>query len=50
MSGKRRRPWIVQKTIGWEWDEAKGKDIQKYATIGYAATRAEGIQMLAEIQ
>lgn len=48
MSGKRRKPWIVQKTIGWEWDEAKGKNIQKLATIGYAATKAEGIQMLAE--
>lgn len=48
MSGKRRKPWIVQKTIGWEWDEARGKNIQKLATIGYAATKAEGIQMLAE--
>lgn len=48
MSGKRRKPWIVQKTIGWEWDEAKGKNIQKHATIGYAATRDDGIQMLAE--
>lgn len=48
MSGKRRKPWIVQKTIGWEWDEAKGKNIQKLIPIGYAATRAEGIQMLAE--
>lgn len=48
MSGKRRKPWIVPKTIGWEWDEAKGKNIQKLATIGYAATKAEGIQMLAE--
>ena len=48
MSGKRRRPWIVQKTVGWEWDEAKGKNVQKVVTIGYAATKAEGIQMLAE--
>lgn len=48
MSGKRRRPYIVQKTVGWEWDEFKGKAVQKRAIIGYAATRAEGMQMLAE--
>ena len=48
MSGKRRRPYIVQKTVGWEWDESKGKAVQKRAIIGYAATRAEGMQMLAK--
>ena len=38
----------MQKTVGWEWDEEKGKNIQKVVTIGYAATKAEGLQMLAE--
>ena len=48
MSGKRRRPYAVKKTVGWHWDEEKQKQIQKQITIGYAATRAEGLQMLAE--
>ena len=48
MSGKRRRPYAVKKTVGWHWDEAKQKQIQEQITIGYAATRAEGLQMLAE--
>ena len=47
MSGKRRRPYAVKKTVGWHWDEAKQKQIQEQITIGYAATRAEGLQMLA---
>ena len=48
MSGKRRRPYAVKKTVGWHWDEEKQKQIQEQITIGYAATRAEGLQMLAE--
>jgi len=39
---------MVRKTIGWEYDPAKDKQIQKYAIIGYAATKAEAIQMLAD--
>ena len=48
MSGKRRRPYVVKKTVGWHYDEVKDKMIQEQMTIGYAATRAEGLQMLAE--
>lgn len=48
MSGKRRKPYMIRKTIGWEYDPVKDKQIQKYAVIGYAATRAEAMQMLAE--
>ncbi len=48
MSGHRRRPYAVRITTGWEYDEEKGKTVQKTATIGYAATRAEGMQMLAD--
>ena len=48
MSGKRRRPYLVKKTVGWHYDEVKDKMIQDQMTIGYAATRAEGLQMLAE--
>lgn len=39
---------MVRKTIGWEYDPAKDKQVQKYAIIGYAATKAEAIQMLAD--
>lgn len=38
----------TKKTVGWHWDEAKQKQVQEQITIGYAATRAEGLQMLAE--
>lgn len=48
MSGKRRNPYMVRKTIGWEYDPVKDKQVQKYAVIGYAATKAEAIQMLAD--
>lgn len=48
MSGKRRRPYVVKKTVGWHYDEAKDKMIQEQMTIGYASTRAEGLQMLAD--
>jgi integrase len=43
LSGKRRKPFIVRKTIGWGDD---GK--QLYQTIGYYATRAEAMRALAE--
>lgn len=48
LSGKRRRPWIVTKTIGWEIDESTGKAKQKKNIIGYYATRQEGLQALAD--
>lgn len=48
MSGKRRKPYMVRKTIGWEYDPVKDKQVQKYVVIGYAATKIEGMQMLAE--
>ena len=48
MSGKRRRPYMIRKTIGWEYDPVRDKQVQKCVTIGYAATRAEAMQILAE--
>ncbi len=38
LSGNRRNPYIVRKTIGWEIDEVSGKHKQKYITIGFAPT------------
>lgn len=43
MSGNRRKPFWVRKTIGWN---EKGHPI--YKTIGYCATREEGNMLLAD--
>jgi len=48
LSGNRRNPYIVRKTIGWEIDENTGKQKQLYLTVGYAPTRAKGLEMLME--
>ena len=43
LSGKRRRPYIVRKTIGWD-DNSK----QLYQTIGYYESRPAAIAALAD--
>lgn len=48
LSGNRRNPYIVRKTVGWEIDVKTGKYKQIYVTIGYAPTRAKGLEMLME--
>ena len=48
LSGKRRNPYLVRKTIGWHFDKEKDKQVQDFIIIGYAPTRAEGLQMLAD--
>ncbi len=48
LSGKRRRPWMVTKTAGWEYDEAKDKMKQKIIVVGYAETKAKAQELLAE--
>lgn len=48
LSGKRRKPYQVRKTVGWHYDESKDKQVQDMITIGYAATRTDGLQMLAD--
>lgn len=47
LSGKRRKPYLVRKTTGWHFDTQKGKKVQEFFIVGYAATKAEGLQMLA---
>ena len=42
LSGNRRRPYRVRKTIGWN---EKGHPI--YQTLGYTVTREEGMILLA---
>ena len=48
LSGKRRKPYLVRKTVGWHYDKEKDKQVQDYIVVGYAPTKAEGLQMLAE--
>ena len=45
---RRRLPFMVRITVGYELNEETGKQKQKYAILGYAKTREEGLQMLAK--
>lgn len=45
-SGKRRKPWVAVKTIGWEIVDGNAK--QKRMVIGYYATKAEGLDALSQ--
>ena len=45
---KRAKPFRVRVTDGWEWNEEKGKAVQKYRTLGYYESRKEGLIALAE--
>lgn len=46
LSGKRRRPFWVRITVGWEIVDGKAK--QQFQTLGYYATRKEALLALAE--
>lgn len=48
LSGSRRKPYIVRKSNGWEYDEATDNFKLNRVIIGYARTRTEGLQMLAD--
>ena len=48
LSGNRRKPFIVRKTIGWDIDVATGRKKQLFLTIGYAATQQEASKMLKD--
>ena len=47
-ASRRRKPYIVRVTTGYTLNEENGKSTQKYAILGYAKTRQEGMQMLAK--
>lgn len=47
-ASRRRRPYAVRITTGYVMNKKTGKSTQKYAIIGYAKTRNEGLQMLAK--
>ena len=48
LPGKRRKPFRVRITTGWELNEEKGKLKQLYKLIGYYKTRPEAMLALAE--
>jgi integrase len=48
LSGKRRKPWRVRKTIGWTVDDNSKKAKQTYITIGYYETRQQALMALSE--
>jgi hypothetical protein len=48
LSGKRRNPWRVRKTLRWEVDPATGKQKQIFQNIGYYPTRAAAIEALSD--
>ncbi len=47
LTGKRRNPWIAQKTTGWIYNETRQKAVQQRVPIGYFPTRAEALAALA---
>lgn len=48
LKGKRRRPWMVRVTTGWDFNEEGMKVKQKQKALGYYATRQEAIKALAD--
>lgn len=48
LGANRRRPFRVRVTTGWEYNEKSGRQRQKYAVLGYYATRKEAMIALAD--
>jgi len=48
LSGHRRNPWCARKTVGWTYDEEKGKSYPVYKFIGYYSSRREALTALTE--
>ena len=48
LSGKRRKPFLVRVTVGWETDEETQKSKQLYEPIGYYKTQTEALIALAD--
>lgn len=45
---RRRNPWRARVTDGWEWNEEKGKAVQKFITIGYYPSKKAALQALSD--
>jgi integrase len=48
LSGKRRKPWVARKTIGWEKKPDKKSDYPIYQVIGYFEKREQALEALVE--
>lgn len=48
MSGKRRKPFMARKTIGWDTNEETCTAKQKYQIIGYYETRKDALVALSD--
>lgn len=48
LSGRRRKPWVARKTVGFAFNEDGTKKYPQYYFVGYYATKAEAMQALAE--
>lgn len=48
LSGKRRKPWVARKTVGWTWNEEKQKSFPQYDFIGYYMSRQEALTALVD--
>lgn len=48
--GKRRKPWRVRVTVGWELNPKTGRCKQNLKTLGYYASRAEAEAALVAYQ
>lgn len=47
-ASRRRKPYVVRITTGYEINMETGKSTQKYKIIGYAKTREDGLRILAD--
>lgn len=48
LSGNRRNPWCARKTVGWTFDEDKGRSYPVYKFIGYYPTRKDALTALSD--
>ena len=44
---KRRKPWRVRISAGYNYDEVNDKQVRKYKTLGYYETKQLALQALA---
>lgn len=48
LKGRRRKPYIIRKTVGWIYDAEKDKYKQDIVIVGYAETKKEAFEILVE--
>ena len=48
LSGNRRKPWAVRKTVGWELNHKTMRSKPIYHFVGYYESRKEALQALAQ--